>query len=250
MAVTIRTICTDAAQELGVIGQGETLSASDASVFLSLLRRLFNAWNGNRLSVYATAFPEYTLIPNPPLSYITIGPSGADWAATIRPVSLDGCNLILTTSNPAVNTRIKVRDQQWWLNQSVPTLTSTYPTDVYYQPDWPNGKLYFWPVPTFAYDVQLMVRVLLDDNVELSDAFSLPPGYQDAITLTLAEMAQRTFGRPYDGSLAMAATKARALIYDNNSVTPHLVTKDYGMTSGRSGNRADFNWLNGQITNR
>lgn len=247
MAITIRQLCTDAAREIGVAnGDGSALDASDAAVLLGLLRRLLNAWNANRLAVYATAFPEYTLVPN--LSPHTIGPSGATWTATLRPVSLEGANLILTTSSPNVNTPITVRDAQWWLGQSVPDLTSTFPTDVYYQPDYPNGKLFFWPVPTTAYDVQLMVRVLLDESVDLSDTFELPPGYQQAITLTLAEMAQRPFSRPYDGSLAQDATRARAAIFDNNAVVPRLVTKDAGMTPGSSGNRADFNWLTGSIT--
>lgn len=248
MPITIRQLCVDAAQEIQAISPGEPLNASDAAILLALLRRLLNAWNANRLAVYATAFPQYTLVPN--LSPTTIGPSGATWTATIRPVSLDGANLVLTPSVPNVNTLIRVRDAQWWLGQSTPTLTSTYPTDVYYQPDWPNGKLFFWPVPTFAYDVQLMVRVLLDESVDLNDEFSLPPGYQNAITLTLAEMAVRSFGHPYDGTLAQDATRARAVIFDNNTTPITLTTRDYGMTPGQGGSRADFNWLNGQITSR
>lgn len=244
--MTIETICTDAAQEIGVLQGGETLGASDGAVWLGLIKRLLNAWNADRRAVYATAFPEFTLIPNQPLGYTTIGPTG-DFVVDQRPVSLDGANLILTPSTPTVNTPIKVRDNQWWLKQTTPTLTSTYPTDVYYQPDWPNGKLYFWPVPTFAYDVQLMIRVLLNDAVTLASTFSLPPGYQNAITLTLAEMGQRPFGRPPDPSLTRDASLARAQIFDNNDVTPHLITKDAGMTPGKGGNRADFNYLTGQV---
>lgn len=247
--MTIRDLCTQSAMDMGVIGQGETLSAPDASVYLGLLQRLLNAWNANRLSVYASSMLQFTLVPN--LSPHTIGPTGATWTATIRPVSLDGANLVLTPSTPPVNTNIKVRDDQWYFSLTTPTLTSTYPTDVYYQPDWPLGKLFFWPVPTFAYDVQLKVRVLLDESVDLNDEFSLPPGYWDAIVLTLEEMAMRPFAKPYDGNLASAATKARALIYGNNDITPHLITKDYGMTPGRNqGTRADFNWLSGTVTGR
>jgi hypothetical protein len=246
MAVTIRTICTDAAKELEAIGAGETLSADDASTFLGLLRRLLNLWNADRRAVYATAFAEFTLVAN--LSPHTIGPTGATFTVTQRPVSLEGANLVLNLTTPNVNTPIHVRDAQWWLRQSVPDLTSTYPTDVYYQPDWPNGKLFFWPVPTAAYDVQLMTRVLLSDTVDLNDSFSLPPGYQDAITLTLAEMSRRTFSRPVDPTLVRDASIARAAIFGNNDVIPRLTTRDAGMTPGRGGTRADFNWLNGQIT--
>lgn len=246
MALTFRQICTDAALEIGVVAQGETLSAPDADTLIRLCRRLLNAWDAERRAVYATQFQQFTLIPNPPLNYLTIGPTG-DFTVDQRPVSIDGANLVLTPSTPPVNTPIKIRDWQWWLSQTTPTLTSTYPTDLYYQPDWPNGKLFFWPVPTFAYDVQLMTRTVLSDTVNLNDEFSLPPGYQDAITLTLADMAQRVFGREPDPTLLRDASLARARIFDNNDQIPHLRTADYGMAPGKGGNRADFNWLSGQV---
>ena len=148
---------------------------------------------------------------------------------------------------PNVNTTIKIRDAQWWLGQSVPTLTSTVPTDLYYQPDQPLGKLFFWPVPTIAYDVQLMVRVVLDSGVVLADTFDFPPGYQQALTLTLAELSARSFGKPVDSSLRWDASQARALIFGVNDQIPHLITKDSGMTSGHSGTRADFNYLDGSV---
>jgi hypothetical protein len=118
---------------------------------------------------------------------------------------------------------------------------------LYYQPDYPNGKIFFWPVPSTAYDVQLMTRVLLDDVVTTASSFELPPGYYDAIRLSLAEKGQRPWARPPDVTLINDASKARAVIFDNNVESPRLRTKDPGMTPGKGGFTADFNWLNGQI---
>lgn len=245
--MTVGDLCNNAAQELGVIQPGETLDADNLVAVRNILRRLLNEWNGDRRRVYATKFDQFTLVTNPPLGYLTIGPSG-DFDTTQRPVSVDGANLVLTTSNPPVQTGIKIRDAQWWLNQSVPTLTSTVPTDLYYQPDWPLGKLYFWPVPTFAYDVQLMSRVLLSDQVATSDDFSLPPAYENAVMLTLAEMSRRTFGKPDMPDLTRDATKARSLAFANNDQIPKLKTRDAGMVPNNAGGtRADFNWLSGRV---
>ncbi len=242
-------LCTDAATELGVYAGGEPLSASDAQLLLRFLRRLFNGWNADRRAVYATSFLTFT-IPPPidPAIPITIGPTG-DWVTDSRPVSIDGANLVLTTSTPSVQLPIHIRDHQWWLGQSVPTLTTDVPTDLYYQPDWPDGKCFFWPVPSVAYDVALMVRVLLDEAVTLASDFTLPPGYQQAITLTLADMAMRAFGVPLERvpTLRTDASQARALIFGNNDQIPHLRTEDAGMTPGSSGRRADFNWISGAV---
>lgn len=245
MPITVLNICEDAAQEIGVYQPGETLSDTDSAKFLSILRRLLNYWNSDRRAVYATKFESFTLVPN--LSPHTIGPSGV-WTVAQRPVSIDGANLTLTPSTPPVNTPIKIRDNQWYLSLTTPTLTSTYPTDLYYQPDWPDGKLFFWPVPTFAYNVQLMSRVVLDDTVTLTDTFSLPPGYQQAVTLTLAEMAQRPYARPTDPNLTRDASLARMAVFGNNDQIPLLVTLDTGMEASKNaGSRADFNWVNGSV---
>jgi len=94
-----------------------------------------------------------------------------------------------------------------------------------------------------------MCRVLLDESVALASTFSLPPGYRQAMTLTLAEMATRPYGIPPDriSTLRVDAAAARALIFGNNDQVPRLRTADYGMTPGAGGRRADFNWLNGSI---
>jgi hypothetical protein len=102
-------------------------------------------------------------------------------------------------------------------------------------------------VPQTAYDVQLMTRVLLDDVALTTSSYELPPGYYDAIRLTLAEKGQRPFGRPADVTLINDASHARAVIFDNNVTIPRLRTKDPGMTPGKGGFTADFNWLSGQI---
>lgn len=245
MATTFRTIATEAAQEIGAIGAGETLSAGDAVVILGKIKRLLNNWNADRRAVYATAFNTYTLTPN--LSPHTIGPTGT-FVVTQRPVSLDGVNLILSGSTPT-NLQIRVRDAQWWLAQTIPSIATTVPTDVYYQPDWPNGKLYFWPVPTTAYQVQLMTRVLLNDIPDLDTAFSLPPGYHDAIVLSTGEDSYSVFYGPTaqaPGLVMQKAREARSRIFDNNDTDPRLKTKDSGMQSS-SGRRGDFNFWSGQV---
>jgi hypothetical protein len=242
---TIRDIVTDALREIGVVAGTETPSASDASIGLNKLTRLFNNWNAERRAVYATAFSTFTLSPG--VAPHTIGPTAATFTVAQRPVSIDGASLILTGDSD-VYVPIAIRDAEWWHAQTVPDLESTVPTDLYYQPDWPNGQIYFWPVPTTAYQVELMIRVLLDDAVVLADTFSLPPGYQDAVTLTLAEMLLTPFGVAPPPTLAKDAKLARSRIFGNNEQPTRIQTNDAGMEGPKSsGRRADFNWLTGQV---
>lgn len=240
MPLTGRGLCTDALLEVGILAAGETASAIDLGFTLTKLARLLDNWNAERAAVYATAFATYTMTAG--LSPHTIGPTLATWFATQRPVAIYGASLVLTGGSTGVFTGITLRDAQWWNAQSTPELESTYPTDLYYQPDWPNGSLFFWPVPQAAYDVQLQIRVVLAE-LALDDVVTMPPGYLDATILTLAEDLCSAFGVPIPPTLPSKAAKARARIFANNDVTPRLRTQDAGMPSRAGG---WFNWLTGQ----
>lgn len=244
VSTTAQTICKDALIEIGYLSPGEDLGADDAIQALGKLNRLLDNWNAERAAVYNVAFTSYTLTPN--LSPHTIGPTGT-FVVAQRPVQIDGCNILLNSSTQLVKCPVRLRDDQWWLHQTVPNIQTTLPTDLYYSPDWPNGSLYLWPVPTIAYGIELETRILLA-NVVLTTTITLPPGYRDAITLTLAEECARPFGRAMPADLPGQAAKARARVWANNDVTPRLATQDYGMPAGRTGgSRADFNWQNGTV---
>jgi hypothetical protein len=239
---TIQDICKSALLEINVQAQGESLSAANAVFTLEKLNRILDAWNAEHAASYAQQFVTFTLTPS--LSPHTIGPSPAVWIQTVRPVSIESASLILDSSTPSVYLPITLRDAQWWAGQQVPALETSFPTDCYYEPAWPSGNLYFWPVPTTAYDVELEIRRLLA-QVALSDTFSLPPGYQEALTLTLAEQCARPFGRPLEPTLVRDAAMARARIFANNTPTPRLMTQDSGMPRKQSANFPTFNYLIG-----
>lgn len=225
--MTALDLITDAAKEVGIVGQGETLSGNDAADLLGQLNRLIDSWNAEREAIYASQLlGPFTITAS--LNPHTIGASGQTWTATQRPVSIEGAQLRISSTNTYP---LNIRDAEWYQRLASPALTSALPTDIYYQPDWANGKVYFYPVPTTAYTVQLLVRQLLSEYV-LATTLSLPPGYRDALTLTVAENAAEMFGRPVSPRLALRATRARARIFVNNLVVPKLCTQDAGMSSG------------------
>jgi hypothetical protein len=242
---TTRQVLTDALVELGVYSVAETPSAADISIVLSVLNRLLDNWNAERAAVYVETFASFTLVPS--LQVHTIGPAAETptWEVTQRPVSIDGADVAINNVSPTIYTPITVHtDPNWWQSLAVPGITSEYPTDLYYEPAWPLGRVYLWPVPTSAFDVRLQLRVVLG-SLGLADEFSLPPGYRDAITLTVAERAARAFGKALDPSLRLDASKARAVIFRNNDLPVPIQTADSGMPRGGRG--PYFNYRNGQL---
>lgn len=238
MPFTTRDLLTEAFRDIAVLPAGAPLADPEASDGLSKLTRLFDNWNAERAGVYATRFATHTLVPA--LQPHTIGPTAYSptFIVTQRPVAIEWANLVVPSSPTSTRYQITIRTSEWWGQLSSPGLSTSMPTDLYYSPDWPLGRLYLWPVPTAAYGLELNTRIVLAD-LGLDDEVYLPPGYRDAITRTLGEMLAPSY--PPAVADAVEAAKARARIFANNDVTPRLATADYGTQSSATW----INWRTG-----
>lgn len=231
-------LVTAAFEEVNILGNGEVLTPEDAAFGLKKLNRIYDNWNAERQATWADVISSFTLTAA--LSPHTIGPSGATWTVTQRPVSIEGINIVVS----GVRTPVRPRDFRWYVAQGVPATAMAYPTDFYYEAAWTLGKVYFYGVPSAAYTVELQIRQLLAAFTLVLDV-TLPPGYQDALTLTLAEnLASAYPGAVVTPQLTKDATAARARLFANNTRPPRLQTCDAGMPGGRGGT---YNYLTGRL---
>lgn len=224
---------TQSFTEIRVARAGETISPDDMALGVYVYNRILNQWNGNPRAAFSEAFNDYTLIAS--LSPHTIGPSGQTFTVTIRPERILAAS-INTGSN--IHTPVAIRDAAWYANQAAPAVTESVPTDLYYKPDWPNGRLYFYGVPSTAYTVRLWTETLIATVVQ-TDTFSMPPGYQTALELTGAEELAPMFGQSVGDKLEHRARVARALIFGNNDQVSRISTCDAGLTIGGG---SDIDW--------
>jgi hypothetical protein len=241
---TVPKVVKGALLELGVQDPGETTSAADQAGAIDVLNRMLDGWNADRQTVYATAKSNFTLTPD--LNPHTIGPTGGTFTtATNRPVSIDGANLVLTGGE---RLPIAIRDTAWYMSTRLPALGSNIPTDLYYEPNFSSGlgNLFFWPVPDTAYTVDLWMRVVLS-QVTSASSVDLPPGYLDAITLTLAEKLAPSYRSAVTPDLARLAWQARERVFSTHHETPRIATADSGLRIGSS-MRDRFNYLNGGLS--
>lgn len=243
MATTALDLITEALQELGVLNAAEVPSGDDAALGLSKLNQIIDNMNAERAAIYAEVFTTYTLTAN--LNPHTIGPTGQTYTVTQRPVSIDGANIIDNTVSPTVRFPLRVTsDYQDYLAVAVRGLTSPIPTVLYYDPAWPNGNIYLYPVPDTAYQLELMTRQLLSEYA-LTTTFSLPPGYKNALILTLAEDLQPAMHVPLAPKTEERAREARARIQGNNVPPARIQTRQAGMPGGSGG--SGYNWRTGAL---
>lgn len=241
-------LITDSLIEIGSIAPGDPLPDSVMQVALRRMNYRIDSWAGLKRFVYNVNFTAYTLTPNHQPTLLGPGLSSPDFATVNgapRPPRLESAALILNSSNPSTDLPLNLRDDAWWANQQVKSITSTTPTDLYYSADWPNGALYLWPVPTTAYGIRLEQWVALQQVIEdnLATAFSAPQSYPLGLMLTLAEDLTTPMSRAMPATLPERARAARAAMQSNNIASPRVASADYG--SGLNGPRRGFNWQSG-----
>jgi hypothetical protein len=237
-------IITMAMLEIGAIDPDETPSGPEMNTGLYKLNRMLDAWNADRRYVYAMNFTQYPLIPN--IQPTTIGPSG-NFVVPQRPVKIEEANIILNAgSNSAVRCPMAIRDKDWWANKRTYAVPGTLPTDLYYQPGWPNGSLFIWIVPTVNYPIELVTWILLS-QLALTDSFCFPPGYLDAVVYSLALSISPSFQRPISPDLRELCRQAVQRIMGPNTASPTIATQDAGMPDAGK-QKPYFNWLSGLPT--
>ncbi len=180
-------------------------------------------------AIYST--PPVDQFPN----YVTVGP---------RPVKIEAANIILNNLNPIVKCALRIRDKDWWIANTIPNVPSSIPTDLYYEPTFPNGQIYLWPEQDVNYLLELQVWLNLADVTSFTQQFFMPQGYEDAVTYSLAVALCPSYGRPLDQTLYALAMNSKGKIQNRNSNSPKIQTRDSGIPRGNRGGTL-FNWLNG-----
>lgn len=246
ITVTAMNVIEAAVKEIGALAPGESLPIEEAGDVLGKLQRVIDRFNARRPMVYSVNFTEFTLPVN--TQPIAIGP-GATFDVNQRPVKINSASLILNggvDSPGQVEVPMFIRDNDWWAQQTIKNLTSTLPTDLYYSPDWPNGTLYFWPIPTAVNNVRLEMRSVLAEMTNYNQSFTLPPGYWDAVVYSLAESIGPMYEAPISPDLLRLKQEAIKAMEGNNITSPRMSSDSPSQTS-TARCRPDFNFLTGLI---
>ncbi|HYC00464.1 MAG TPA: hypothetical protein VEC57_15105 [Candidatus Limnocylindrales bacterium] len=233
---TTRELLIGSLRELALIDPIDPVPPEMLQYALDTLNRLLDLWNAKGQGPYAELFSTFTLTPS--LSPHTIGPSTATWPLAKRPKAILSASLIVSS----VYSPITVRDAQWYAALPSPAQTGAIVTDVFYNPTTVNGSLYFWPVPTTAYQVRLQTKGILA-ALALEDAFTLPEGYEEALRLTVAERLAPSFGVALTAETVQHARDARSTVFGNNDTAPRLATADAGIPGACVG--ADYDYRRG-----
>jgi len=223
---------------LGVIAQGETPSANLQSEGLEALNQLLESWSAQNLLIYHKALETQSLTTNQQ-SY-TIG-SGGDFDTT-RPIAIED-PVLRQQGTPNNDFHMEIISQKEWSMLTVKDSTSSIPSKLWYQDNYPLGIINIWPKPSQANQLLFYSWVPLTEFSAGSDTVSLPPGYKRALKFNLAMELAPEYGVQMAPEAIEAARNSLANIKRIN-IEEHYLRVDRAALGG-SGKRF-FNWLTGE----
>jgi len=182
MATTVNLIITRALRLLSQLNSGVQPNVSEQSDALSTLNAMLDSWRNDRLMCYTLQEEAIPLTQG--VATYTIGPTGA--LVTTRPVKIESARV----DAGGISYEVRKMDEHEYANIGLKTQQQSYPLKFWYQPTFPNGTIYLWPVPSQAAVLYVTTWFPILSFVTVNDTVSLPPGWEQALTTNLAiEMA-------------------------------------------------------------
>lgn len=223
-------------RRIGVLASGETASSSEAQDALTNLSAMFGSWSTEGLLIYGKVSETFPFVVGTQ-SY-TMGTGGT--FNTTRPLKVESALLETTQGTDTFDLPIEIVNQQQWDAITIKTNQSSQPNKLLILDTYPLATLYFWPIPNATASVVLRSWKPLTSIASISTTVDLPPGYEDAIVLSLARRLAPEYGKAVDELLNEEANFAKANIKRMNiktilmSVDPALKSrgKTYNIYTG------------------
>ncbi len=194
------------------LGAGETPSADEQIDGLTALNAMIAEWAINDLYVYSVSEEVVTWAANQ--TSRTIGATGT--FAVERPNELQRA----FQRSGTVDYPIYVIGDTEYSAISDKSATGTIITHIYYDPTYPDGTLYAYPVPSVAATVHLGYLKSLQAFETATEALALPPGYEVAIAFNLAIELAPEYGLSIPPEVARRASSSLRNLRKQNRRAP------------------------------
>lgn len=239
-------IFTDALQLLGIMGAGESApTAENTEVCRRAFNRIMGQLNTRKRNAYFIRQQSFEFANSQASYSIGTEDNGADFGVSSggRPNKIESANLVMTNSDPVIQTPLRIINFDQYDQIQIPALSSEFPNTLYYQPTFPNGTLWFWPAypseTTFEVNLawwnQFLTVALGQESVDVP----LPDGHEDGIVLKLAVKLYPVFPKRSDiEEIKRQASEAWGNIQSLN-VPPPVISSTDGIASRGYG----FDWV-------
>lgn len=215
---TALDIITLALKDAGTLGVGQSPLQEDFNDALKTLNGMLAQWQKQRWLVYHLV--ELTKTATGAQTY-TVGPGG-DFSIVYRPdqIAYAFARQLVPASPNQVDFPVRMLEsREDYARIALKTLTPM-PQVAWYDADYPLGKVYFWPVPSTAYEMHIGVKAALQSFANLNDVVNLPPEYEDCIRWNLGARLRPMYQLDPDPTITALALQSLAVVRAANAQIP------------------------------
>src|SRR5262245_26647936 len=145
MARTALDLITASLKRLNVLSGIETPTADLAKDALERLNDLIETWSTESLTLWANQIFPIALVSGRDKYRLGVPTPPATSDLGFRPDRILGVNLVLQGPQFLEVPLVPYDEDDWRLQQAKLT-TTTQPTHYHYDPAWPLGELWIWPI--------------------------------------------------------------------------------------------------------
>jgi hypothetical protein len=169
------------------VESGEAPTTDEQTDALAVLNQLLDSWSIQGLAVYRREFSPYVTAASQ-ASYV-IG-AGEEWDGA-RPTAIAEAYVTID----GYDYGLRVLTDSEYASEPNKTLESSVPESIYYDPAYPDGRVYVVPVPDTALTITLVHDEAFTALASVSTSLSFPPGYERALRYALAVELAPEFGK-------------------------------------------------------
>lgn len=210
-----------ALRQAGVLGVGQTADATDTNDCFAILNMMIGQWAVKRWLIYK--LDNFAVTSTGAQTY-TIGPTG-NINVSLRPDRIESAfirQLVQSQPNLIDYPLQLLFAREDYDNIALKTLNS-FPSYLYYEPAYPLGVLYPWPIPQAnIYAVHVTVKSVLSAFPDLTTDINLPPEYMEALLYNLAGRIRPLYQLDPDPTITALAAASLATIRASNTQIPRL----------------------------
>lgn len=220
---TVNDLLTNSLQDAGIVGIDESIEPIILTRAYRQANWLLAQWARKRFMCYRLA--DYSVVSTGALTY-SVGLK-CDININPRPDRIEYA--FLRFLNQPVGSSLYV-DIPLHILQSredysrIPVKNvGTLPWNIFYDPGWPVGTLYPWPVPQSSlYELHVGFKVVLPRFASTVQQINFPPEYEAALNWSLARRLRASYQMPEDPQINAIARDAVNTIRLANTAVPVL----------------------------
>lgn len=220
---------------IGVLAEGESLSANGANDALDSFNAMLDSWSNESLIVFPDLREVFALSSVGLSQTYTWGTGGT--LNSSRPMRVKKALIQLSSATTPTEIPVELLTMEEYASVILKTLQSNFPLYAYIDDAYPTRNVNVWPVPTDSTNSLVFYSTKPLTQASLNVALSLPPGYLRALRYNLAIELAPEYGKVIPDPVTAIAIESKAAVKRNNTKPRYLVV-DSALRSGGS----VYNW--------